>query len=46
MKKLILLLAIIMMASCGSTHPSIKNQQLSVKYSKYHQKGLKRQANV
>jgi uncharacterized lipoprotein YmbA len=42
MKKLTLLIAVIMMASCGSTHPSIKNQQMSVKYSKYHQKGFKK----
>jgi hypothetical protein len=42
MKTLIALIAIIMMASCGSTHPSIKNQQMSVKYSKYHQKGFKK----
>jgi uncharacterized protein YceK len=42
MKKITLLIAIIMMASCASVHPSIKNQQMSVKYSKYHQKGFKK----
>jgi uncharacterized lipoprotein YajG len=42
MKKLILLIAIIMMASCSPVHTSIKNQRESVKYSKYHQKGFKK----
>jgi uncharacterized lipoprotein YajG len=42
MKKLTLLIAVIMMASCSPVHTSIKNQRESVSLNKKQAKGLKK----